>query len=408
MHSRNPYKEEYARLRLQKMTAATSAMNGVARDVSAAAQARDATRAERDRNVIRAMVALIDHSQVVGSALASIQLFPVKPTYKQAKCLVDMALAAADAPPMLGRVPVQAGAPRPADAAVNRAAGTGGVVMAAIDSTVTVVKGGIQYAGSPIMQEAVALLRNAPDAFGAGVPALDYIHKWLLIRTQIGIAASISEKMLGAARDVANWLSSHAPFITTVAALSPLLTSAGALASTVAVSDRIDAMETLAQQYGTHCGCGAAAQRISRDWMAGLGGVAIGIMPIVGAVHVAADIGLKVAHRIHKKIHYDVHRPPFYTARELWGAARSAQEGGRHACGGHGKLQAFPLRAGGRCPLALLVLATLLGGGDPVRGMRKAVALIIADQDSAVSKIKKLIDADSGSAFESAMRALDG
>jgi hypothetical protein len=407
MHSRNPYKEEFARLRLSKMMAATSARDQVARDVSAAARQRDAAHAERDRHVIRAMVALIDHAYVVGSALASIGLFPVEPTYKQAKRLVDMALAAADAPSMRGKPNGRTGLPRQGSAALNRMTGGGGVAMAVMDSTVTAVKNGMQYAGSPMVQEAARLLRKAPDAFGAGVPALDYIHKGVLMRTPIGMAAAISEKMLAAAMDVANWLNTHAAFINTVAVVSPLLTSAGALASTVAVNDRIGAMESLAQRYGTHCRCGAAAQRISHDWMAGLGGVAIGVMPIVGAVHVAADIGIKVAHRLHKTLDHDVHRPPFYTARDLWGAGQPVQDGGQHACGGQGKLQVFPVRTGGRCPMALLVLATLFGGGDPAKGMRKAAAAVIAGEDSAVGKIKKLVGADSGSAFETAMHALD-
>jgi hypothetical protein len=407
MHSRNPYKEEFTRLRLSKMMAATSAQNQVARDVSAAARQRDAAHAERDRHVIRAMVALIDHAYVVGSALASIGLFPLQPTYKQAKRLVDMAVATADAPAVLRKPCAQAGLARPGSAAVNRMTGGGGVAMAVMDSTVTAVKNGIQYAGSPVVQEAARLLRKAPDVFGAGVPALDYIHKWVLVRTPMGIAAEISGKMLAAAADVANWLKAHAAFINTVAVVSPLLTSAGALASTVAVNDRIGAMEALAQRYGAHCRCGVAAQRISHDWMAGLGGVAIGIMPIVGAVHVAADIGIQVAHRLHKTLDHDAHRPPFYTARDLWGAAQPIQDGGRHACGGQSKLQVFPVRTAGRCPMAVLVLATLFGAGDPVKGMRKAAAAIIAAQDSAVDKIKKLIGANSGSAFETAMRALD-
>jgi hypothetical protein len=168
-------------------------------------------------------------------------------------------------------------------------------------------------------------------------------------------------------------------------------------------------MQYLAQRYKGYCGCCDVIEKICLGWMSGLAGKAIDAVPVLGGVHVVASIAMKVAHRIHKKMDPDAHHAPYYLATELWQAARSPVERGYKSCarGNRTEPDEFRRRPNDRCPLALLALATLCGGGNPAKGMKKAAAAALAEQGDAVTTIKRLIAANSDNAFESAMARLD-
>jgi hypothetical protein len=403
MPANNPYKDELTRLRLEKMKAATDAKNKVASDFAATTRSQKMQRNRDDIEVVKAVVALTSYASTVGSGLASIGLFPTKPSYKESRWLIDISMATAGAPEHIRREVKGSGTGSTANGSPGRLINAGAAAMDLSDSCAGIAK----FAANPMVVDAAKLARGLYNvAFGSPLLA-SYTEKLLNAYPTIGLGATIGRHASQIITQTLTWLSSHTQIIATASYVTQVLAHAGTALRALTLNGRLAKMECIRQDYELHCRCCNAAAKISSGWLAGLGGKVVDLVPGVGVAHVGATYGMKIVHRFKKWGGSAPHRPPFFIATDLWRAARRDGDPGYVFCGKRSSTAAFPLQTDGRCPVALLIIATLFGSGKPADGIRKAASTLIADEHDAVNKIKHRIGNDFGSAFESGMEKMD-
>ncbi|CAN7354894.1 hypothetical protein LJR230_001929 [Trinickia sp. LjRoot230] len=189
------------------------------------------------------------------------------------------------------------------------------------------------------------------------------------------------------------WMSANAAANATTLASGYLgvLSHISTIISVLVINNRLDPMLALEERYRGTCSCCDRAAKIAQGWMDAAAASAASLNPI-------AAVGLsgyraydKLSHRIGKMRATpqgkEVHRDAYYIACALWDAAQANPS--EHEVFQH----RYPdvLGHDARCPLAMLILATLFGEGNCVEGAPKAVAAIIANRASAVEKIKALV-----------------
>lgn len=150
-------------------------------------------------------------------------------------------------------------------------------------------------------------------------------------------------------------------------------------------------MLALIERYRGTCSCCDAAGAIADGWMDGAASAAGGLNAPWAVYLAGRAVADAVQHRMTKRCAksrgVEFHRESYHVALELWCATQA--QPAEHKIYRHRLLDT----AGqdGRCPLAMLALAALFGRGNFSEGAAKAVAAILANQSSAVQKIKGLI-----------------
>jgi len=189
------------------------------------------------------------------------------------------------------------------------------------------------------------------------------------------------------------WMSANAAANATTLANGYLsvLSHISTVISVLVTGSKLDPLLALQDRYRGTCSCCGEAANIAQEWMKGASSSAAGLHPLVGlplATYGALDKG---GHYVAKKLAArkgkERHRDGYYSACALWGAAQpnpTEHEVFKYR---------FPhvLGQDGRCPIAMLILATLFGRGNLQEGAAKAVAAIVSNRASAVEKIKGLI-----------------
>lgn len=154
----------------------------------------------------------------------------------------------------------------------------------------------------------------------------------------------------------------------------------------------LDPLLALEQRYHGACSCCRLAEKVSYALMDKAGSAAAGLNPIAGAGAALYGVYDKTKHRYQKrqakKNKKEVHREAYYIAQELWSAAQATTPAHRTF---QYRFPEIPANDG-RCPLALLILATLFGAGNPTEGAANAVAAIASDESSAVQQIRGLFE----------------
>ena len=189
------------------------------------------------------------------------------------------------------------------------------------------------------------------------------------------------------------WMSANAAANATTLASGYLsvLSHVSTVISVLVTNSKLDPMLALEERYHGTCSCCDQAAKIARGWMSAAASSAASLNPIAAVGLAGYGMYDKLSHRSAKKRAIregnEAHRDGYYSASALWSAAQAnptEHEVFRHR---------FPdvLGKDRRCPLALLILATLFGRGNPREGAAKAVAAIVANQTSAVEKIKGLV-----------------
>jgi hypothetical protein len=137
------------------------------------------------------------------------------------------------------------------------------------------------------------------------------------------------------------------------------------------------------EDYAGECSCCEQAERIAQIWMGDTARVAAGLNPVTLPVAVWPTLHKK-AHWLANKFRDDkTHLPPFHIAEMLWRGAQDSPAG--HVRFAKPSLQ----ETEGRCPVALLAIATLFGNGDPAKGVKDAVAAIhVKESHLGANKIK--------------------
>jgi hypothetical protein len=189
------------------------------------------------------------------------------------------------------------------------------------------------------------------------------------------------------------WMSANAAANATTLANGYLniLSHITTVISVLVTGSKLDPLQALEDRYRGTCSCCGVAASIAQEWMKGAASSAAGLHPVMAvplATYGALDKG---GHYVAKKLAArkgkERHRDGYHSACALWGAAQPDPSG-------HEVFKyRFPhfLGKDGRCPVAMLILATLFGRGNLQEGAAKAVAAILSNQASAVEKIKGLI-----------------
>lgn len=190
------------------------------------------------------------------------------------------------------------------------------------------------------------------------------------------------------------WMSANAAANATTLANGYLnvLSHITTVISVLVTGSKLDPLQALEDRYRGTCSCCGVAASIAQEWMKGAALSAAALHPVV-AVPVATYSAVE------KGYHYGAkrlagwrgreqrHRDEYYSACALWGAAQPNPA--EHEVFKYH----FPHVLGndGRCPVAMLILATLFGRGNLREGAAKAVAAIVSNQASAAEKIQGLI-----------------
>ncbi|HTK02362.1 MAG TPA: hypothetical protein VL522_22245 [Bordetella sp.] len=177
-------------------------------------------------------------------------------------------------------------------------------------------------------------------------------------------------------------VSTYVPFLSLLSSLSAGITVCGH-------HKKIDPLLALDERYRGACTCNESVAGIAEDWQSAAFGTAAGLNPATGLALVAHDTYDKVQHYARKKLAGNdmVHRDSYYTAKKLWEAAQDSVTPAHRTS----RLFFTSVNTQGRCPLAMLTLATLFGKGHPESGVVKAAAAIVAEPISAANRIKKLV-----------------
>jgi hypothetical protein len=244
-----------------------------------------------------------------------------------------------------------------------------------------------QRTGMESIGTAVKVIDRARELSDAGLTAVTTAP----IPVPSSVAAGITGNNANLVQQCLNWWMSPsaASAIATYLPTLQLLAHASAAVTVFNSEEKIGSMLGLLNRHDGSCTCCQAIAAIASDWMDNTANTAAQLHAILAPVLLARDTYDKISHYVRKKRagpDGDVHRGSYHLARQLWAAAQTAPASHRvfEPC--------FTMvNPGGRCPLALLTLATLFGAGDAEAGVAKAVAAIVSDENSAVSKVKELI-----------------
>jgi hypothetical protein len=172
-----------------------------------------------------------------------------------------------------------------------------------------------------------------------------------------------------------------------IAGAGPAMAAWMAIVNVALSYGKFDGMQAVLDHYGHHhCSCLQHAEKIVNISMDANRDRALALHPVFAAGVAAKAIDTK-AHWLANKFRdpeHRTHRGGHAIAVALW---EGAQAPSRHMV----YRTSRPLVASGRCPVALLTMATLFGNGDPVRGCKDAVAAIRADMATGANRLKAKI-----------------
>ncbi|CAM3745339.1 hypothetical protein BOSP111201_23515 [Bordetella sputigena] len=205
----------------------------------------------------------------------------------------------------------------------------------------------------------------------------------------LGVKTALAPSLGNLLVQISHWTSATATTFghvaTCIAAVGPAM-SAGMAAMNVALSySKFDAVQAIAEHYGHYqCTCLQHVQKIASMSTDANMDRALALHPVFAPGVAAKAIDSK-AHWAANKMRgpeQRTHRGGYAIATGLW---EGAQAPSMHKAYKTNQL----LVSSGRCPVALLAIATLLGSNaDPMKGWQDAVAAIKADRGEGPPKIK--------------------
>lgn len=206
----------------------------------------------------------------------------------------------------------------------------------------------------------------------------------------LGVKTALSPTLTNVVKQIATWSHAGAGTFSTVlanfAAFGPVFSHGlGALRVYLSYS-KLDGVQSVLDHYTTaNCDCHARAKEIVDNCQGGSADIVYGALGITAPVPVYHALEKK-AHALANKFRSAenrTHRAPYDVAVSLLNGAQAPS--------GNNRCRPAAGDRSGRCPIAMLTIATLFGDGDPTKGYEAAVAAIQSATAGGVDKLKAKI-----------------
>ncbi|OZI61708.1 hypothetical protein [Bordetella genomosp. 11] len=208
--------------------------------------------------------------------------------------------------------------------------------------------------------------------------------------TPLGVKTALSPTLANLLNQIAHWTSNSASgfsqFAATFASMGSVFAHLMATLKVALSYSRLDGIQSVLDHYpDCDCQCHQYTRELVNMSMNPAMDAAMGLNVITAPIP-AWNMMHKKAHAVANKFRgpeQRTHRHPYEVATGLLKGARqpSMNHGCRTARGA----------AGGRCPVALLTIATLFGNGDPAKGYKAAVAAVQANIVAGATRLKDKI-----------------